>query len=104
MLKAAVLTLLPKVVAVFEEDNELIDKVKMYFSYQEEKFVVQLLATLSIPYPKLIIKYHNTINEKGGFPTRLVIPATNFTATFSKLGYLGIKIIIYASPLSKHLT
>ena len=30
-------------------------------------------------------------NEKGEFPTRLVIPATNFTATFSKIDYLGIK-------------
>ena len=35
--------------------------------------------------------YHKKINEKGEFPTRLVIPATNFTATFSKIGYLGIK-------------
>ena len=31
------------------------------------------------------------MNEKGEYPTRLVIPATNFTATFSKLGYLRIK-------------
>ena len=44
-----------------------------------------------IPYTKLPIKDHKTINQKGGFPTRLVIPATNFTATFSKIGYLGIK-------------
>ena len=27
------------------------------------------------------------------FPTKLVIPATKFTAEFSKLGYLGIKIM-----------
>ena len=41
--------------------------------------------------PKLLKKDHKTINEKGEFPTRLVTPTTNFTATFSKIGYLGIK-------------
>ena len=39
----------------------------------------------------MLIKGHKTINNKGGFPTRLVITATNFTATFLKIGYLGIK-------------
>ena len=51
----------------------------------------QSLATRAIPSPKRFIKDHTTINKKGGFPTRLVIPATNFTATFSKISYLGIK-------------
>ena len=49
------------------------------------------MATRAIPYPKILIKYHKTVNEKGEFPTRLVISATNFTATFSKIGYLRIK-------------
>ena len=44
-----------------------------------------------IPSLKILIKNHKTINKKGEFPTRLVIPATNFTATYSKIGYLGIK-------------
>ena len=50
-----------------------------------------MLAERAIPSPKILIKDHKTINEKGEFPTRLVIPATNFTATFSKIGNLGIK-------------
>ena len=54
-------------------------------------FVRQSLAMKAIPAPKLLIKDHKTINEKGGFSTRLVIPATNFTATFSKISYLSIK-------------
>ena len=45
----------------------------------------------AIPSPKIIIKDHKTINKNREFPTRLVIPTTNFTATFSKMGYLGIK-------------
>ena len=44
--------------------------------------------------PKLFIKDHKTINEKGELPTRLVIPATNFTTNVSKIGYLGIKICL----------
>ena len=63
----------------------------MELSVQEEDFARQLLAMKAIPVPKLLIKDHKTINKKGEFPTRLVIPVTNFTATLSKTGYLGIK-------------
>ena len=48
----------------------------------------------AIPSPNIIIKDYKTINKKTGFPTRLVIPTTNFTATFSKLTHLGIRIIL----------
>jgi hypothetical protein len=41
-----------------------------------------------------LIKYHKEINDDRNYPTRLVVPATNFTAAFSKLGYIGIKKII----------
>ena len=44
--------------------------------------------------PKLLIKYYNTINYKGDFPTTLVISEANFTATFSKLIYPRIKIML----------
>ena len=54
----------------------------------------QSLAIGAIPYLKLLIKYHKTTNEKEEFPTRLVVPATNYTATFSKIGYLGIKMCL----------
>ena len=89
--KAADLALRPKVMARYEKANLLLDKVKLDLSVKEEEFVRQLLAMRAIPSPKLLIKDHKTINKKGEFPTRLVIPATNFTSTFSKIGYLGIK-------------
>ena len=47
-----------------------------------------------IPSPKLLIKDHKKPNKNGEFPTRLVIPATNFTATFAKVEYLGLKSIL----------
>ena len=63
----------------------------MELSVQEERFVRQSLVTQSVPSPKSLIYDHNTINKKRELPTRLVIPATNFTMTFSKIGYLGIE-------------
>ena len=42
------------------------------------------------PISKLLIKDNKKINNKGEFPNRLVIPEKNFTATFSKIGYIGI--------------
>ena len=88
------LSLSPKVIALFEKANRLVDKVKMGLSVQDEKSVIQFIATRAIPSTKLFIKCHKTTNEKGGSPTRLVIPATNFIKTFSKIRYLGIKIIL----------
>ena len=77
--------------APYENANLLLEKVKLDLSVKEEEYVRQFLATRVIPSTKLLIKDHNTINKNGGFPTRLVIPATNFTATFSNIVYLGIK-------------
>ena len=85
------LALHPKVVALFEDANKLLDKVKMELSVQEENFVRQSLATRAILSPKLLVKYNKKINDKGEFPTRLVIPAEKFAAAFSKIGYIRIK-------------
>ena len=65
----------------------------MDLSVQEGKFVRQSLVMQVIPSPNLLIKNHKTINKKGESPTRLVIPARKFTATFSKIRYLVIKIM-----------
>ena len=88
--KAADLALRPKVMALYENANVLLEKVKLDLSVKEEEFARQSLATQAILSPKLVIKDHKKINKKGEFPTRLVIPAKNFTATFSKICYLGI--------------
>ena len=53
--------------------------------------MVQFIVSQEILSPKLLTKYHKTINEKGGFTTRLVITMMNFTATLYKIGYLRIK-------------
>eukprot|EP00957_Ditylum_brightwellii_P052945 4014245-Ditylum_brightwellii.AAC.1 len=48
----------------------------------------------TIPQPHLLVKDHKDPDANVDFPTRLVIPATNFTAAFSKLGYMGIKKVL----------
>ena len=47
-----------------------------------------------IPSPKILIKDQKTINKKRELSTRLVTPATNLTPPFSKIGYLGINIML----------
>ena len=86
--------------ALYENANLLLKKVKLDLSVKEEEFVIQSLATRAIPSPKLLIKDHKTINEKREFPIRLVIPVTNFTATFSKIGYLAIKLCLDKGKLN----
>ena len=54
--KAEDLALHAKVVALFEDENCLLEKVKMELSFQEENFVRQSLATKATPSPKLLIK------------------------------------------------
>lgn len=54
----------------------------------------ETIKSQSIPSPHFLIKDHKDPDDVGNFPTRLVIPATNFTALYSKLGYLGVKRIL----------
>jgi hypothetical protein len=53
----------------------------------------EALESRAVPTPKLLIKDHKPMNSKGEYVTRLIVPATNFTAAFPKVGYLGIKNI-----------
>ena len=57
-------------------------------------FIDEALKSRAIPSPKALIKDHKKRDANGDFPSRLVIPATNFTAPFAKVGYLGIKSIL----------
>jgi hypothetical protein len=47
-----------------------------------------------------LVKDHNKKDKWGQYPTCLVIPATNFTSAFPKLGYLGIKKISYDAKIN----
>ena len=53
-----------------------------------------------IPTPKILIKDRKELTSTGDFPTRIVIPATNFSATFAKVGYLGLKNILEKNEIN----
>ena len=67
--------------------------MKTWISKGEYVFVKEKILTRGVPTPLLFIKDHKKKNQLGKFPTRIVVPATNFTAGFANLGYLGIKKI-----------
>ena len=71
----------------------------MEISIQENKQFRQSLTTRAITSPKILIRYHTIMNKKLEFPNRLVTPATNFIATFSKIGYLETKKDICKSKI-----
>ena len=60
-------------------------------SKNEVGHINESIKTKAIPKPKHFIKDHNKLTSIGELPTRLVIPATKFSDTFAKVGYLGLK-------------
>jgi hypothetical protein len=82
-----------KLIKIHEEGNELLLKFGNTLSEKEMGFVEEMLDSRAVPTPKLLIKDHKPMNEKGEYVTRLIVPATNFAAAFPKVGYLGIKNI-----------
>ena len=81
-------------IQVSDEALELLESLEDVMSEDEYYYVKESILSKAIPSPKLLIKDHKEINDDGNYPTRLVVPATNFTSAFSKLGYIGIKKII----------
>ena len=69
-------------------------------SKNEVGYINESLKTKSIPTPKLLIKNHKKLTSMGELTTRLVIPETNFSATFAKVGYLGLKNILEKNEIN----
>ena len=66
----------------------------------ESKFIETWIATRRIPTPRLLIKDHKQREDDGNFPTRLLIPATNFTQCFAKISFLAIKSIFDSNDIN----
>eukprot|EP00957_Ditylum_brightwellii_P158100 12034380-Ditylum_brightwellii.AAC.1 len=82
------------IVKIHGEAEAFATKVQLMLTKNEQDFLQEGIASKAIPQPQLLVKDHKEPNNNILFPTRLVIPATNFMATFSKLAYLGIKIVL----------
>ena len=77
---------------IFNEGLALALANRSNFLKSEFNYVVGVLESRSLPTPQLLIKNHKPLRD-GEYPTRLVVPVTNFTAGFANLGYWGIKAI-----------
>ena len=88
-----------RITEIFKHGNETCDKHQNILSDNEIKFLKSTLKTKNIPTPKLIIKDHKKPNEEGDFPSRLIVPANNFTSAFPRLGYLGIRRIFDSNKI-----
>eukprot|EP00957_Ditylum_brightwellii_P138058 10525393-Ditylum_brightwellii.AAC.1 len=77
-----------------EDAEDFLKQINFLLSEKEIEFIEEALYLKAIPQPQLLVKDHKNPDDDGNFPTRLIIPATNFTAAFSKLGYMGIKKVL----------
>ena len=82
-----------KLVEVEKAAWKYLNRLSNKLSKSEYNAIKQSIKSKAIPSPQLLVKDHKP-KVNGEYETRLVIPATNFTAAFPKAGYLGIKAIL----------
>ena len=78
---------------VQDDALDLLSKVQPYLSNDEYYYIYNSLNSCAIPTPKLLVKDHKPLQPNGQYPTRLIVPASNFVSAFPNLGYRGIKQI-----------
>lgn len=86
--------------STYKEAQELLEKFEPLMNKGEYEFIEQFIKTRRIPMPRLLIKDHKPTNDDGTYPTRLLVPATNFTQCFAKLSYKAIKAIFDANDIN----
>eukprot|EP00957_Ditylum_brightwellii_P178876 13625680-Ditylum_brightwellii.AAC.1 len=74
-----------------KDATEFLEMIKFLLSNKENEHIEEAIFLKATPQHQLLVKDQKKPDESGGFPMRLVIPTTNFTASFYKLGYTGIK-------------
>ena len=89
-----------RVVEICEDAKVLVYAIGFKMSKNEVGHINESLKTKAIPTHKFLIKDHKKLTSLGEIPTRLVIPATNFSATFAKVGYLGLKNILEKNEIN----
>jgi hypothetical protein len=82
-----------KLTEIYDSCFDKLNELQEIASEKELTFLDKKIRSKVIPQPKILIKDHKGPDQEGNFPTRLVVLATNFTAGFPKLGYMGIKSV-----------
>jgi len=75
--------------------KDLLPKFADLLSTNEINYIKSTINKRSVPTVKLLIKDHKKKNdETGRYPSRLVVPAANFTAGYPHVGQRGLKNIL----------
>eukprot|EP00957_Ditylum_brightwellii_P148789 11327651-Ditylum_brightwellii.AAC.1 len=92
------------IMGLHKDAMKFLEIIEFFFSDKEKEYIEETLFLEAIPQLQLLVKDHKKPDENGDFLTRMVIPATKFTASFSKLGYMGIKKVLdnHGVNYSKH--
>ena len=77
-----------------EEALKLCETSSNILSSSEYNYIKSTINKCAIPNICLLIKDHKENDGDGNYPTRLVVSAKNFTASFPHVGQRGIKAIL----------
>ena len=92
--KDATIVTLEQLKKACKEAEELLGKLEGILSSKEYYYADQTIKRKRVPTPQLLIKDHKKPKENGDYPSRLVVPAGNFTAGFSHLSWRGIEYLL----------
>ena len=92
--KDATIVTLEQLKKACKEAEELLEKLEGILSSKEYYYADQTIKRKRVPTPQLLIKDHKKPKENGDYPSRLVVPAGNFTAGFSHLSWRGIEYLL----------
>ena len=79
--------------ATYKAAGELLERFRSMMDDGEFAYLDSRIKTRQVPTPRLLIKDHKPRQSDGHYKTRLLVPATNFTQGFAKIGYKAIKVI-----------
>eukprot|EP00957_Ditylum_brightwellii_P179865 13701868-Ditylum_brightwellii.AAC.1 len=77
------------VVEIHVEAEKYVEGLIGLLSAGEMGFLKEGIALKAVPQSQLLIKDHEDLEDNGEYPTCLVIPVTNCTDTFLKVGYMA---------------
>ena len=76
---------------VHTKAHKLLEGIKNILDENEYKYIKSTITKQAIPTVQLLIKDHKEVNKTtGDYPSRLVVPARNFTAGFPHVWQRGI--------------
>ena len=81
---------------IFARAQQLLAEIGGMLSAGEREYLQNWVQQRLLPMPRLLIKDHKRPKADGSPATRLLVPATNFTQCYAKVGYMTIRALFDA--------